>query len=145
MAQAVKNSTAMQETQVPSLVGKIPCRRDLQSTPVFLPRESHGPRSLAGYSPWGSEELDMTKQLTYIQQINHGSNCCYIIYVVSCIWYIYVSPIWRLIESIFWKYVVPDSPSMSKQFLAYVYVCVYVCMCVCVCVCVCVSHSSEVM
>ena len=32
-------------------VGKIPLRRKWQSTPVFLPRESHGQRSLAGYSP----------------------------------------------------------------------------------------------
>ena len=34
-------------------VGKIPWRRAWQPTPVFLPEESHGQRSLAGYSPWG--------------------------------------------------------------------------------------------
>ena len=34
------------------------------STPVFLPGESHGERSLAGYSPWGHKELDTTKWLT---------------------------------------------------------------------------------
>ena len=34
-------------------VGKIPWRRKWQSIPVFLPGESHGQRSLAGYSPWG--------------------------------------------------------------------------------------------
>ena len=28
-------------------------RRAWQPTPVFLPRESHGQRSLVGYSPWG--------------------------------------------------------------------------------------------
>ena len=32
-------------------VGKIPRRRAWQPTPVFLPGESHGQRSLAGYSP----------------------------------------------------------------------------------------------
>ena len=32
-----------------------------QSTPVFLPGESHGQRSLAGYSPWGCKESDMTE------------------------------------------------------------------------------------
>ena len=32
-------------------VGKIPWRRAWQPTPVLLPGESHGPRSLAGYSP----------------------------------------------------------------------------------------------
>ena len=29
-------------------------------TPVFLPGESHGQRSLAGYIPWGHKELDTT-------------------------------------------------------------------------------------
>ena len=32
-------------------VGKIPWRREWQPTPVFLPGESHGQRSLVGYSP----------------------------------------------------------------------------------------------
>ena len=35
-----------------------------QPTPVFLPGESHGQRSLTGYSPGGWKELDMTEQLT---------------------------------------------------------------------------------
>jgi len=34
-------------------VGKIPWRRVWQPTPVFLPGESYGQRSLVGYSPWG--------------------------------------------------------------------------------------------
>ena len=42
-----------QETQVQSFLGKISWRREWQSTPVFLPGESHGQRSLAGYSPRG--------------------------------------------------------------------------------------------
>ena len=32
----------------------------MQPIPVFLPGKFHGQRSLAGYSPWGREELDMT-------------------------------------------------------------------------------------
>ena len=36
-------------------------RRKWQPTPVFLPRESHGQRSLVGYSPWDLKELDTTK------------------------------------------------------------------------------------
>ena len=46
-------------------VGKIPCRRKWQPTPVFLPRESHGQRSLAGCSPWGCRRVKhdlVTKQ-----------------------------------------------------------------------------------
>ena len=31
----------------------------------ILPGESHGQRSLVGYSPWGCKELDMTEQLTH--------------------------------------------------------------------------------
>ena len=42
-------------------VGKIPWNRKWQPTPVFLPGESHGWRSLIGYSPWGHKELDMTE------------------------------------------------------------------------------------
>ena len=30
-------------------------------TPIFLPRESHGQRSLAGYGPWGHKESDKTE------------------------------------------------------------------------------------
>ena len=40
-----------QETQVHSLVGKIPWRRKWQPTAVVLPGESHGPGSLVDYSP----------------------------------------------------------------------------------------------
>ena len=36
-------------------------RRKWQRTPVNLPRESHGQRSLAGYSSWGHIELDTTE------------------------------------------------------------------------------------
>ena len=39
-------------------VGKIPCRRKWQPTPVFLPGELHGQRSLVGLSSWGSTESD---------------------------------------------------------------------------------------
>ena len=46
------------------LVRKIPWRRAWQSTPVFLPRESHGQRSLVGYSPWGHRLSDTTEWLT---------------------------------------------------------------------------------
>ena len=38
--------------------------RKWQPTPVFLPGEFHGPRSLASYSPCGCRESDMTKRLS---------------------------------------------------------------------------------
>ena len=40
-----------------------PGERKWQSTPVFLPGEFHGQRSLVGYNPWGLKELDTTEQL----------------------------------------------------------------------------------
>ena len=40
---------------------KDPQRREWQPTLVFLPGKSHGWRSLAGYSPWGHQESDMTE------------------------------------------------------------------------------------
>ena len=42
-----------------------PWRRKWQPTPVFLPGESHGQRSLVGYSPWGHKESDTTEWLTH--------------------------------------------------------------------------------
>ena len=42
-------------------VTKIPWRRAWQPTPVFLPGESHGQRSLVGYNPWGHKESDTTE------------------------------------------------------------------------------------
>ena len=45
-------------------VRKIYLRREWHPTPVFLPGQFHGQRSLGGYSPWGHKELDMTEWLT---------------------------------------------------------------------------------
>ena len=45
-------------------VRKIPWRRKWQPTPAFLPGESHGQRSLVGYSPQGRRESDTTKGLS---------------------------------------------------------------------------------
>ena len=55
---------AMQEAQVQSLGWEYPLEREWLTTPVFLPREFHGQRSLVGYSPWGHKELDTTEQPT---------------------------------------------------------------------------------
>ena len=45
-------------------VGKIPWRRARQPTPISLPGEPHGQRSLAGYSLWGCKEVDTTEHLS---------------------------------------------------------------------------------
>ena len=64
----IKNPPAMQETQeawVLALGGEGPLEEEMQPTPVFLPGESYGQRSLVAYSPWGHEELDMTERLHF--------------------------------------------------------------------------------
>ena len=45
--------------------GRFPWRRKWQPTPVFLPGESHGRRSLVGYSPRGRKESDTTERLHF--------------------------------------------------------------------------------
>ena len=49
------------ERWVRSLGQEDPLEEGMASTPVFLPRESHGQRSLVGHSPWGRRELDTTE------------------------------------------------------------------------------------
>ena len=44
-------------SSIPGL-GRFPWKREWLPTPVFLPGEFHGQRSLAGYSPWGFKESD---------------------------------------------------------------------------------------
>ena len=75
VAQTVKNLPTVWGTWVRSLgVGKIPGsrislgegNRQWQPTPVFLPGEFYRERSLASYSSWGLNKLDMTERLTHI-------------------------------------------------------------------------------
>ena len=61
VALMIKNLPAVQETKFDPWVGKIPWRRKQLPTPIFLPGEFHGEKSLEGYSPWGCKELDMTE------------------------------------------------------------------------------------
>ena len=46
----------MQETQVQSLGWEDPLEKGMAIHSSILPGESHGQRSLAGYSPWGHKE-----------------------------------------------------------------------------------------
>ena len=64
----------MQEIWVPSLVGKDPLenpwKREQQPTPVFLPGEFHGQKSLVRYSPWDCKQSDTTEWLTVLLLTN---------------------------------------------------------------------------
>ena len=53
---------------VPGL-GRFPWRREWLPTAVYFPGKSHEQGSLAGYSPWGCKESDMTEQLTLFLSI----------------------------------------------------------------------------
>ena len=72
LAQTVKKLPAMQDTWVRSLVWEDPLEKERPPTPVFLLGESHGQRSLIGYSPWGRKELDVTEQLTENHKTLHS-------------------------------------------------------------------------
>ena len=74
MAQRVKNLPAVQKNWVRSLGREDALEEGMQPTPVFLPGESHGQRSLVGYSPGGHKESDTAERLTLsIQYLETGS------------------------------------------------------------------------
>ena len=72
MPQTVKKPPAVRETWVRSLGRGDPLEEGKATTPAFLPGESHGQRSLAGYSPWGRRESDTTEQL----KTQHSAHSC---------------------------------------------------------------------
>ena len=99
---AVKNPPTMQETWVWSLVGKISWKRAWQSTSVLSPGESHGERSLAGYSPWGHKELDM------IEAAEHAHirymNIAQLVYTsLTILWLTDIWSFWLLQIELLWK------------------------------------------
>ena len=63
----VKNLPAKQETRIQSVGQEDPLEKEMQSTPVFLPRKSPGQRNLVGYSPWSCKRvrhnLEMKQQI----------------------------------------------------------------------------------
>ena len=55
----------MQDMWVRSLGQEDPLEKGMTThSSILLPGEFHGQRSLAGYSPWGRKESDMTERLT---------------------------------------------------------------------------------
>ena len=58
VAQRLKHCLECRRPGFDPWLGKIPWRRKWQPTPVLLPGESHGGRSLVGYSLWGRKESE---------------------------------------------------------------------------------------
>ena len=69
VAQRVKRLPAMPETLVQSLGQEDPLEKELATHSSSLPGESHGWRSLVGYSPWGRKETDTTERLHFTSLI----------------------------------------------------------------------------
>ena len=66
VAQTIKNLPQCRKPGFDPWVRKITWRWEWQFTPVFLPEECHGQRSLAGHSPWGHKESDNTNTFTFM-------------------------------------------------------------------------------
>ena len=89
VAQTVKNLLTIWETQVRSLGQEAPLEKGMQPTPVFLPGESHGQRSLADYNPCGCKELDVTDTFTFhgkVEIISDLNKCSYMKLKQEKIW-----------------------------------------------------------
>ena len=84
MALVVKKPPVKQDPSVRSLGWKDPLEWAWQPTPVFLPGEFHGQRSLAGYSPRDCKELDATN--TFIFTRGHRWCCLAPRFTSSCLW-----------------------------------------------------------
>ena len=74
MAQVVENLPHCRRCRFNHWVRKILWRRKWQPTPVFLPGDFNGQRSLAGYSPWCHKESDTTKHTSTKQNKVHHHN-----------------------------------------------------------------------
>ena len=76
----------MQEIWVQPLSQEESLEKGMATTLVFLPGKFQGQRSLAGYSPWGGKESDMTKSLTLILHMwYHVAICLTLPYILHLV------------------------------------------------------------
>ena len=111
-----------------SWVRKIPWRREGIPTPVFLPGEFHGQRSLAGYSPWRHKELDMNWVTnTYLHTLLIVDLQCCVNFYCTAEWFSYTYayilfscsfPSWSIIGYEI-EFPVLHSRTLSFHFLLY--------------------------
>ena len=73
------------------------CRRKWQPTPVFLPGEWHGWRSLAAYSPQSHKESDMTEQLHFTVHNNFFFSFFHVLHLLRAATFL-VLDIWTSLE-----------------------------------------------
>ena len=101
------------KVKLPTIAVFIP--RKWQPTPVFLPGESHGQRSLVGYSPQGRKESDTTEQLHFTHNlfgerfsgIYQNFKCAYILFDPEIpfltTWHTVIPHTCRKIKAIYYK------------------------------------------
>ena len=90
VAQTVKRLSAMLKTRVWSLGQEDPWRRKWQPTPVLLPGESHGQRSLVGYNHWHGVAKSQTQlsDLTYFYVIQDTTDFPSAVFPIERIYFI---------------------------------------------------------
>ena len=86
----VKNSLAMQETRFNPWVGKIPWRRKWLSTPVFLPGEFHGQKSLEGSQRVGHDWVTNNLQSTTFTKVTDLWVLLFLFIVFYCYFYLFI-------------------------------------------------------
>ena len=69
--------------------GQILCRREWQLTPVFLPWEFQGQKSLVGYSPRGCKAMDTTEWLTHMHAVSRSIHITVASTVSFSLWLIF--------------------------------------------------------
>ena len=98
-------------------IGKVPWRREGQPTPVFLPWESHGQRSLVGFGAWGCKVLDTTgvtwhahtHPYIYILYFSRQSNLLFSMVTLG------MSPLWECPTSRCLSPLPQNPTSLSRQ------------------------------
>ena len=90
VVQTVKNPPAMQKSWVWSLGREDPLEKGM-ATHSSMPGEFHGQRSLAGYSPWGCKESDVTEQRcththTHTHSYSYSFSDSFLIQVITEYW-----------------------------------------------------------
>ena len=101
VAQRLKHLPAMRETWVRSLGRKDPLKRKWQPTPVFLPGESHGWRSLVGYRPRVAKSRTRLSDFTFTFSLRLSlvgrfiiSDSCHYLVLFSSVSYFFMIQSW---------------------------------------------------
>ena len=93
-------------------LGKVPCRRKWQPTPVFLPGKSHQQRSLAHYSSCGHKELDTTEPKACAEAYSTLFVHCLHKAICACIG----ERTWMLTSYVAWSRLCPMCPAGNDHF-----------------------------